>query len=116
VYPNDVRTEVSRRQLPITPGYAYTDYRAQGQTLSCIIVDIGPPPSFELSPFNAYVALSRCRGRDGIRLLRPFDDALFTEHPLEDLRVEDERIRILDRATRGWWEHRTAKKHVGGGR
>ncbi|OAX38959.1 hypothetical protein K503DRAFT_121002 [Rhizopogon vinicolor AM-OR11-026] len=31
---------ITRRQLPITPAYAFTDYRSQGQTISHIIIDI----------------------------------------------------------------------------
>ena len=74
---------VHRRQFVITP--AYTDFKSQGQTIEHVIVDIAPTPSFSLSPFNAYVALSRSRGRSTIRLLRDFDDGLFTCHPSEDL-------------------------------
>lgn len=29
---------VQRRQLPITPAYAFTDYQSQGQTLGTVIV------------------------------------------------------------------------------
>lgn len=50
---------VSRTQLPLTPAYAFTDYRVQGQTIRPVIIDIGHPPSGELTPFNVYVALSR---------------------------------------------------------
>ena len=41
-----------------------------------------------LTPFSAYVILSRSRGRNTIRLLRPFDKTL-TTHPLEALEKED---------------------------
>lgn len=88
-------TRISRRQLPLAPAYAFTDFKAQGQTLDHVLVDIGRTTCFALSPFNAYVALSRSHGRDSIRLLRDFDDALFIRHPSEDLRVEDERIKTL---------------------
>jgi hypothetical protein len=79
-----------------------TDYRAQGQTLEAVVVDIGKMPSFSLSPFNAYVALSRSRGRKTIRLLRDFDDALFTNHPSDDLRTEDIRLHEQDEETKQW--------------
>ncbi|PSR70805.1 hypothetical protein PHLCEN_2v13327, partial [Hermanssonia centrifuga] len=36
---------VHRRQFPITPAYAFTDYRSQGQTLPYVIVDIAAPPT-----------------------------------------------------------------------
>ena len=34
---------VNRTQLPLTLAYAFTDYRAQGQTIEPVVVDIGPP-------------------------------------------------------------------------
>ncbi|KAL1709675.1 hypothetical protein EV121DRAFT_252694 [Schizophyllum commune] len=58
---------IHRRQLPITPAYAFTDYRAQGQTLPSVIVDIAKVPSGKLNLFNVYVALSRSSGRSTIR-------------------------------------------------
>ncbi|KIK16994.1 hypothetical protein PISMIDRAFT_112290 [Pisolithus microcarpus 441] len=57
---------VRRLQFPITPAYAFTDYHAQGQTISSVIVDIARPPSGGLNLFNLYVALSRSSGRDTI--------------------------------------------------
>ncbi|KIM56878.1 hypothetical protein SCLCIDRAFT_131593, partial [Scleroderma citrinum Foug A] len=39
-------------------------------------------PRGQLTPFNAYVALSRSRSRVGIRLLQDFDERLFTHHPM----------------------------------
>lgn len=98
--PNGKRTTITRRQLAITASYAFTDYRSQGQTLEYALVDIGKTPSGKLSPFSAYVALSRSRGRDTIRLLRDFDDALFTNHPSEELRDEDDRLQTLDLDTK----------------
>ena len=56
------KAKLERRQLAIVPGYAFTDYKAQGQTMECMIVDISRPPSGSLSPFSVYVALSRSRG------------------------------------------------------
>jgi len=94
---------VAREQLPVTPAYAFTDYRSQAQTIEHCIVDLGTPPTGKLTPFNAYVALSRSRGRNSIRLLRDFDERLFTHHPSEYLRLEDERLGILDRRTKEMW-------------
>lgn len=61
------------------------------------------PPSGGLTPFNIYVALSRGRGRDNIRLLRNFDEKLLMMHPCEHLRIEDERLARLDMETQKWW-------------
>jgi ATP-dependent exoDNAse (exonuclease V) alpha subunit len=94
------KVKLERRQLALVPGYAFTDYKAQGQTMECVIVDIANPPSGKLSPFNVYVALSRSRGRKTIRILRRFDPALFMHHPSEDLRIEMEKLRHLDRTTK----------------
>lgn len=91
--------KIVRRQYAMTAGYAFTDYKSQGQTIEYVIIDIGRPPSGSLSPFSVYVALSRSRGRDSIRLLRDFDDNLFQNHPSEDLRKEMARLKGLNDAT-----------------
>jgi uncharacterized membrane protein len=70
-------------------------HKAQGQTIDYVIVDIAPTPQFNVTPFAAYVGLSRSRGRDTIHLLRDFDDKIFPRHPSQDLRVEDERLQWL---------------------
>jgi ATP-dependent exoDNAse (exonuclease V) alpha subunit len=76
---------VERKQFPLTPAYAFTDFKSLGQTIESVLVDLAKPPSGGLTSFNAYVALSRSRGRDTIRLLRDFDEKLFTTHPNEQL-------------------------------
>jgi hypothetical protein len=99
-------TSVERKQIPVTGGYAFTDYRSQGQTLPAVIVDLAKPPNGKLTPFGAYVALSRSRGRDTIRLLRDFEDKIFTTHPSELLRNENLRLEELDQLTKAWWHHK----------
>ncbi|KAG1789545.1 uncharacterized protein HD556DRAFT_1243708 [Suillus plorans] len=89
---------VIRVQLPLTPAYAFTDYRSQGQTISNTIVDIAQPPSGKLTPFNVCVALSRGHGRENIRL-RDFDEKLVTTHTNEYLRLEDRRLLELNEVT-----------------
>ncbi|KAG1897750.1 uncharacterized protein F5891DRAFT_1047334 [Suillus fuscotomentosus] len=69
-------TRITRRQLPVTPAYTFTDFKAQGQTIDHVLVDIGRTTCFRLSPFNAYVALSR------------------------NLRIEDNRIERLAEETK----------------
>ena len=76
----------------MTAGYTFTDYKSQGQTIEYVIIDIGKPPTGSLSPFSVYVALSRSRGRDTIRLLRDFNPNLFQNHPSEALREDMERL------------------------
>ena len=98
--------KIVRRQYAMTAGYAFTDYKSQGQTIEYVIIDIGKPPTGTLSPFSVYVALSRSRGRDTIRLLRDFDVNLFQNHPSEALRTEMKRLEELNEATRKEWVRR----------
>ncbi|KAF8344110.1 uncharacterized protein EI90DRAFT_2901729 [Cantharellus anzutake] len=53
----------------MTSAYTLTDYRAQGQTIKYVMIDLAPPPAGGLIPFNAYVALSQSSGRNMIWLL-----------------------------------------------
>ncbi|KZT00160.1 uncharacterized protein LAESUDRAFT_666743 [Laetiporus sulphureus 93-53] len=83
--------------------YALTDYRSQGQTILCVLIDMAKPPTRKLSLFNLYVALSRSHGRDTIRILRDFNAEMFHEPHDEQLLMEDERLAKLDRETTEWW-------------
>ena len=69
-------------------GYAFTDHKAQGQMIEHVIFDIELTQRFSVDVFAAYVALLRSQGRVTIRLLRDFDDKIFTKHPSEHLRAE----------------------------
>jgi len=96
----EVTRNVVRKQFPITPAYAFTDYRAQGQTIPCAIADIAPPATGSLSLFNIYVTLSRVPSRDRIRLLRYFrEEMLLNKSFPPELKVEDARISELHRNT-----------------
>jgi ATP-dependent exoDNAse (exonuclease V) alpha subunit len=95
--------KVTRRQLPLTPGYAFTDHKSQGQTLENVLVDIRRLSHFPVNAFATYVALSRSRGRHKIRLLRDFDDKLFNTHPSADLREEDRRLSLAAEETKQKW-------------
>ncbi|KAJ3559149.1 hypothetical protein NM688_g520 [Phlebia brevispora] len=90
---------VHRRQYVLVAVYAYTDYRAQGQTLLVVLVDIAQPPTGRLTLFNLYVALSRSSGRQTIRLLGDFNDVMFLQAHNPDLLLEDERLQRLDEKT-----------------
>jgi ATP-dependent exoDNAse (exonuclease V) alpha subunit len=93
--PDGSKKTVVRRRYAITGGYTFTDIKAQGQTIEVVIIDLRNTPSGRISPFSAYVALSRSRGRDTIRLLSDFDENLFKSHPNEDLAIEMERLGLL---------------------
>ena len=57
-------------------------------------IDIAPPPTGSLIPFNMYVALSLCCERGNVMLLCDFGEKLLTSHPSEYIipQVEDERL------------------------
>ncbi|KAJ3765570.1 hypothetical protein FB446DRAFT_655082 [Lentinula raphanica] len=65
----------------MTAAYAFTDYRAQGQTISKVIVDMGKVPTGALTLTSLYVALSR----------------------KSDLMTEDQRLEKLNKKTKDWW-------------
>ena len=104
---------VTRTQLPLTPAYAFTDYRSQGLTIDPVFVDIGRPPYGYLTPFNIYVALSRGTSQKHIRLLRDFDEFLPQQYPSEFLRVEDERLQALNHLIKQIWHTQGEKPHYG---
>lgn len=95
---------VKRLQYPLTLAYAFTDYRAQGQTIIPVIIDIATPPGGALNLFNIYVALSRSSSRDTVRLLRGFDEAVFLQGHSAELMMEDDRLEGLNSTTQEWWK------------
>ncbi|KAH9855861.1 hypothetical protein C2E23DRAFT_704920, partial [Lenzites betulinus] len=91
---------VTRRQLPIIPAYAYTDYKSQGKSLTKAIVDIESAKSLQ----GIYVMLSRVRSLEGLIILRPFSVAKLCARLSQELRDELNRIDSLDSATKALFE------------
>ncbi|KAM6496749.1 hypothetical protein JOM56_007222 [Amanita muscaria] len=95
---------IRRRQLAMTAGYAFTDYKSQGQTIEYAIIDLAKPPRGAITPFSAYVALSRSRGRNNVRFLRSIKDDMvkdvFMKHPSLELKKTMERLEHLDILTK----------------
>ncbi|KAG8736848.1 hypothetical protein FRC10_008796 [Ceratobasidium sp. 414] len=95
----------SQKRFAITPAYAFTDYRAQGQTIESVIVNItAPPDGGRLSLANLYVALSRSSGRETIRILRDFNEKLLAQPLDPDPAADDERLEELEAKTKLWCE------------
>ena len=57
-------------QLPLRVAYAVTIHKSQGQTFDQVVIDMDRGA---FAPGQLYVALSRCRTLEGIRLVRPID-------------------------------------------
>jgi hypothetical protein len=64
--PDSTRVRIGRWQYPLTGGYSFTDIKSQGQTIEVLVADLRNTPTGKISPFSAYVTLSRSRGRQSI--------------------------------------------------
>jgi ATP-dependent exoDNAse (exonuclease V) alpha subunit len=61
---------ISQYQLPLAPTFCLTNFKAQGQTFECLIIDLCQPPNnVQLNMHNIYVTLSHLRSFDGVVLL-----------------------------------------------
>lgn len=60
-------------QLPVSPAYAVTDYRAQRDTVDSVVVDLQRSPGGQYDAAVTYVAVSRVTSLSGLAILRPFD-------------------------------------------
>jgi ATP-dependent DNA helicase PIF1 len=68
---------VFRTQIPLRLAYAITCHKAQGATLDCALIDIGPT-TFEYG--QAYVALSRVKSLESL-YIHSFDPKVVKAHP-----------------------------------
>ena len=63
-----VKFNISRHQIPIVPGWAFTDYKAQGASLHTAIVDLASARNVQ----HAYVMLSQASSLKNLAILRQF--------------------------------------------
>lgn len=85
---------VSRKQLPLLPGYSYTDFKSQGRTLERAVVDL-----YTARSQGVYVMLSRAKSLEGILVMRWFPPTKIYQRLSEDLRDELRRVDYLDDVT-----------------
>ncbi|MGE3141994.1 MAG: ATP-dependent RecD-like DNA helicase [Hyphomonadaceae bacterium] len=64
----DIKEEYKYVQFPLAHAWALTIHKAQGMTLECVEIDFGRGA---FAPGQTYVALSRARSLEGLRLTRP---------------------------------------------
>ena len=97
-----------RHQVPLTLGFAFTDYKSQGSTFDRLVLDLvfgkqrGVDQHSKWTSIN--VQLGRVKSLSGVWLREPItlEDVSFTPHP--DLRVELSRLEALEQQTIGLWE------------
>ena len=84
----------SRKQVPIVPAYAYTDFKSQGRTLDVAIVDLASARGQ-----GVYVMLSRVKAISGLVILRWFPPTKIFHRLPQELRDELSRINRLNEST-----------------
>ena len=89
------KCKVKRTQIPVVPGFSMTAYKAQGQTLNDVIVDLTACSGTE----TPYVMLSRVKSLEGLLILRPFASKKIACRQSEDMRRESIRLKALHRLT-----------------
>jgi hypothetical protein len=97
-----------RHQVPLTLGFAFTDYKSQGSTFVSLILDLlfgkqrGVDQHGKWTSIN--VQLGRVKSLSGVWLREPvtLEDVSFPPHP--DLRVELSRLEALEQQTFTSWD------------
>src|SRR3989440_3374511 len=101
---------VTRHQVPVTPAWAITEYKAEGSTYDRVTIDLhwenisskdGPSHKRYCS---SYVQLTRMRSLQGLFLLQPVTLKDLSGKPNKLLLVEDLRIAELAITTNISWE------------
>lgn len=82
---------IKRRQVPMEPGFAITAPKAQGKTMSRVVVDLAGCSGTE----QPYVMISRCMSLEGPIILWNFEFKKITCQQSEDLQREGERLELL---------------------
>jgi hypothetical protein len=91
-HPNSGRSCTLRRhQIPLNVTFAITAHKAQGRTMSKVVVDLNSYMGTEA----AYIMVSRCTSLDGLLVLRPFPISKITVRRSQDAREEFHRLERL---------------------
>jgi hypothetical protein len=96
-----------RHQVPLTLGFAITDYKCQGSTFVNLIVDLKFPAQRGLSEHQKWtsinVQLGRLKTLSGVWLREPITLADVQASPHKDLQLEILRLEDIEQDTiRSW--------------
>jgi len=89
---------VTRKALPFIPAYSITTHKAQGQTMSKVVVDLRLPPGKE-EVASRYVPLGRVKSRKDIAILQDFPFSALQVKPSKAQRAELDRLNRLNEVT-----------------
>jgi hypothetical protein len=96
-----------RYQVPVTLGFAITDYKCQGCTFNSLVLDLKFPPQRGLSEHKKWtsinVQLGRLRSLSGVWLRDPITLTDLQASPHKDLRVEILRLEEIEQRTLRSW-------------
>jgi ATP-dependent DNA helicase PIF1 len=87
---------IRRTQLPILPGWAFTDFKVQGSSLNRVIVDLTWARSLQ----SIYVMLSRAPKLSNIAILRWFSSKTLNSNLQGDARAELNQLDHVAKETR----------------
>lgn len=101
---------ITRRQVPVSPAFALTEYKALGSTYQNALLDLSWPSKYHSEEkashkqyCSVYVQLFRLQSKNGLILLQPltFSDLNVKMHP--KLHEEDCRLEQLASETMHSW-------------
>ncbi|KAL4403586.1 hypothetical protein CABS03_15038 [Colletotrichum abscissum] len=112
-----------RTGLPCTPGFALTDFKAQGRTLGKTLLGLYGRTTGRIAgevercdPVSMYVQLSRVRRFDDIALIQPLNVSQFLEARMPEELVEGaKRLKLVAETTVKEFEARRRREQQGGG-
>ena len=104
------KIKVNRTQFPLTPAYAFTSHRSQGQTLPYVVLDLNfPPPPIVVEPALTYVPLTRVRNLNDLAFFRDFPISSLQIPPTLDQTKELARLQILNNQTKCKFDQQYSK-------
>jgi hypothetical protein len=94
----------TRAQMPLTSGFAASDYRVQGRGMQGkFILDLRRPPTGRLDLQNIYVMLSRMSKWEDLAILRPYQEDIFDIPPDPHYFDHDRYLKQQDQMTKDWF-------------
>ena len=99
--------KVTRNQIPLTPGFAVTDYKVQGATFKTAVLDLRRGQKVRKESHkrfcSTYVQLSRLQSLDGVQLLERIELSFINQKPHINLQQARKELDIFSDNTLSSW-------------